>query len=351
MTTTIARPRRRGSADSAEPANGAGSLSLLWVIFAVNAALFAIAVALLALTPASVHEHIRLDELVTLIVGASVLLAVDLMLLRRSLRPLRDLAAVMAAVDPMQPGRRAARPSPARRSFLAGARKEVVVLSDAFNDMLDRLETERRESARRELLAQEGERLRVARELHDEVGQSLTFVALRAEHAIERPPTQPQALDEISQAARVMLQDVQRIARELRPEALDDLGLPQALLALCSRTAAWSGTHVERDVQEEVPPLPADVELVIYRVGQEALTNAVRHSRAATVTMSLRCDGRRVTLSVRDDGTGMPVGSQEGNGIAGMRERAVLVGAGLEVLSVADEGVEVRLTIDRVRGE
>ena len=223
-----------------------GSVSLLWLIFAVNAALFGLAVALLALTPASVHSRTRPSEVVMLVVGLVVLLAIDFLVLRRTLAPLRQLVGVMAAVDPMHPGRRA--------DSDGGASSEISVLSSAFNDMLDRVETERRDSARRALSAQEGERLRVARELHDEVGQSLTAIALRAEYAVNHPSTRAEALDEINRIAHGSLDGIARLARELRPDTLDDLGLVNALIALCSRVSRWGGPRIQRDLKRDTFP-------------------------------------------------------------------------------------------------
>src|SRR5262249_32737900 len=155
---------------------------------------------------------------------------------------------------------------------------------EALNAMLDRMEDERRESVRRALAAQEGERSRIARELHDEVGQTLTAVALRAERAASEASHQDQALTEIAETVLRSLEDVHRIGRELRPEALDDLGLVNALLALCSRVARQSGLRVKRDVDWSLPPLSPEAELVIYRVAQEALTNALRHSQGTEAT-------------------------------------------------------------------
>ena len=109
------------------------------------------------------------------------------------------------------------------------------MLGHAFNEMLDRLEAERRESARRALAAQESERIRVARELHDELGQTLTAAALRAESAADGHGSQTDALHQIAQALQRSVNEVRRIARELRPEALDDLGLVNALIALSAR--------------------------------------------------------------------------------------------------------------------
>ena len=108
--------------------------------------------------------------------------------------------------------------------------------------MLDRLERARREAARTALAAQEAERLRVARELHDEIGQTLTAVMLQAERAADEDPAQAAAaLGRVAEAVHESLDELRRIARELRPEALDDLGLVNALIALCSRVDAQGG--------------------------------------------------------------------------------------------------------------
>src|SRR5262249_33123785 len=156
-------------------------------------------------TPVTVKRVATRDELLVLSTGLVVLLAFDALLLRRAFGPLRRLAAVMEGIDPGEPGRRA---EPSKR-----ARREVVALAEALNAMLDRMEDERRESAKRALAAQEGERSRIARELHDEVGQTLTAVALRAERAAGEAPNRDQALTEIAETVLHSLEDVHRIGR------------------------------------------------------------------------------------------------------------------------------------------
>lgn len=340
MATTEAQelPARRAREGRWPPAweQRASSISLLWRVFMVNAVIWLVAVALLAWTPVTVHRVATPRELVVLAVGLALVLVVDLLLLRRVLGPVRRLATVMGAVKPEQPGRRAEPP--------ASGGPEVAALAEALNSMLDRLEDERRESGRRALAAQESERARIARELHDEVGQSLTAVALRAERAADQPDAQTRALVEIAETVLRSLQDVQRIGRELRPEALDDLGLINALIAMCSRVARQSGIRLERNLDAQLPPLTDEVELVIYRVAQEALTNAVRHSGGTEVSISLRPSDDRVTLTVTDDGRGLPASRREG-GLVGMRERAMLIGAEFRVSSRPGRGTEVRLDI------
>jgi two-component system, NarL family, sensor histidine kinase UhpB len=319
------------------------AVSTLWRVFTVNALVFGTAVFILIVSPATIHYHIRFTELMVLVLGLVATLAIDLVLLSLVLSPLRKLAALMGDIDPMRPGQRAPAGS--------WASSETIALSNALNTMLDRLETERRESARRALAAQEAERLRVARELHDEVGQTLTAVALQAERVAGDFPSQALSLHEIVDTIHHSLDDVRRIVRELRPEALDDLGLTDALISLCLRMEQQGAITVRRELESGLPALSSEVELVIYRVAQEALTNALRHSQATEVRVALRrADPVRlddsVTLGVTDDGRGLPeaLESQTG-GLAGMRERSILIGADIEIGPSADGGVEVCLTV------
>jgi two-component system, NarL family, sensor histidine kinase UhpB len=315
------------------------SLSLLWRIFAINAAVFVTAAAVLALSPATIHASIRLSEAIVLGAGLVIMLIADLLLLRRTLAPLRRLAALMSTVDPMHPGRRSV------SDERAGS--EVAVLARSLDGMLDRLETERRESSRRALAAQEAERLRIARELHDEIGQTLTAVALRAERASDDhdPKASQATLAEMAQMIQGSLEDVRRISRELRPEALTELGLVNALIALCRRVAQQAELPIDHDLEPHLRGLTDEVELVIYRVAQEALTNVLRHSRASAVTVRLARDGGRIVLSVADNGRGLADAGLDGAGLAGMRERAMLIGADLKVDSRSPQGTCVRLEI------
>jgi two-component system sensor histidine kinase UhpB len=215
--------------------------------------------------------------------------------------------------------------------------------------MLDRLETERRESARVALAAQERERLRVARELHDEIGQSLTAATLSAERAAAGDSA---GLQSVADQIKASLDDVRRIARQLRPEALDDLGLHNALITLCSRMAAQGNLRIERRLEAGLPALAPDVELVVYRVAQESLTNVVRHASATRAMVSLEIEGPWMVLRVRDDGRGLPDRLPGGTaGMAGMRERALLVGGRLAITSTPGEGTEVELQVPLGREE
>jgi two-component system, NarL family, sensor histidine kinase UhpB len=314
-------------------------MSLLWWVFLANGAVLLLALLLLTFAPIEVHAPIEIDQFALLLAGFVVLVCLDLVLLRRVLAPLFRLTEVMSSVDPDRPGRRLSGVDPRSAEGKAMAR--------AFNAMLDRLESARHQAARTALAAQEAERLRVARELHDEIGQTLTAVTIQAERAADSDPALlPDALRRVAGSVRGSLDEVRRIARELRPEALDDLGLVNALIALSTRVDAQTGPRIDRELHGTLPPLSAEVELVLYRIAQESLTNALRHSDAQSVTVWLEADADSVTLRVADDGKGMPEQLPAGTaGIAGMRERALLVGGRLTIDSRPGQGTEVRLTI------
>src|SRR5919109_1964083 len=240
-------------------------MPLLWRVFATNAVVLAAATLLLVLSPATISFPIALAELIVLVVGLGAMLVLDLMLLRRAFGPLRRLTTMMRRVDPLRPGGRAPVPT---------SDPDVAELTGAFNEMLDRLEFERRDSARRALSAQESERRRIARELHDEVGQVLTAVLLQLDRLQRDPGDRHRGdLEDTREAVRGSLQEVRAIASRLRPEALDDLGLNSALAALTNDVARQTGLSVERSLTPIAAALSPEEELVVYRVAQEALTN------------------------------------------------------------------------------
>lgn len=302
-------------------------LPLLWRVFAINAVLLVIATLLLALTPVTIHARIAIVEGLDLAVALGVMLAANLLLLRHTLQPIGRLVERMRKIDLLRPGQRI----PEQGGV------EVAELTRAFNEMLERLETERRESGKRALHAQEAERRRIASGLHDEVGQVLTGVLLQLED------------DETRAAVRQALEEVRRIARELRPEMLEQLGLVSALTELSRKFADSSGIRVERRFATGLPPLSDDSELAVYRVAQESLTNIARHADASRVEIALQPGPDSVVLRVVDDGRGIPTPDPFAlnghGGLRGMRERALLVGGALAVKRGSEGGVEVRLEV------
>jgi two-component system, NarL family, sensor histidine kinase UhpB len=314
-------------------------LPLLWRIFAINAMLLTIATLLLAVTPVTVHAPIALLEAIDLAVALVVMLAANLLLLRHTLAPIDHLVDKMRTVDLLNPGHR----------FAERGGVEVAQLVRTFNEMLDRLEDERRESGQRALRAQEGERLRIARGLHDEVGQVLTGVLLQLDSlAGSEDPARNSDIRETKESVRQALEEVRRIARELRPEMLEDLGLVSALTELSRKFAEQSGIRVDRDFADDLPPLSDEAEIAVYRVAQESLTNVARHASASRVEIELRTGVDSVVLRVADDGRGLPETYARNNGhtgLRGMRERALLVGGALAIKRSNAGGVEVRLEV------
>jgi two-component system, NarL family, sensor histidine kinase UhpB len=263
------------------------------------------------------------------------MLGANAALLRLSLSPLRQLTGLMRRVDLLQPGSR----------LPASGSREVAEVIDVFNATLGRLEDERRSSMSRVLNAQEAERRRIAQELHDQIGQNLTAVLLDAERLGEQLDGEAeQILDDMAALAREILDELRRISYELRPAVLDDLGLASAIEALCSGTGRRAGIDVSHSVDVLVPVLDPDLELTIFRITQEAITNAVRHSGCTSVTVRLAADTGTVTLMVADDGCG-PEGAQPGGGIRGMRERAHAIGGRLDITGSPAGGTRVSLRV------
>jgi two-component system, NarL family, sensor histidine kinase UhpB len=317
-------------------------LSLLWRVFAINGALLVVATLLLALTPVTIHAPIALVEIVVLLIGLAAMLTANLLLLRPVFAPLGRLVRRMRTVDLLRPGQRLAE----------SGGGEVAELVRAFNEMLERLESERRASGGHALAAQEAERLRIARGLHDEVGQALTAVLLQLDSLSEPgSPAYAADVDEAKRTVRRALEEVRRIAQELRPAMLEHLGLVSSLTELARRFADVSGLEVRRRFDTDLPPLSPDAELAIYRVAQESLTNVARHAGASRVELQLGRGPSSVVLRVSDDGGGFENGVvPDGNGgLRGMRERALLVGGALAVKRRPDRGVEVRLEVPAAR--
>ena len=308
---------------------------LFWRLFLLNGLVLVAGAALLVLTPATVSTGLVVAEVGVLLTGLALMLLCTAMLMRATLRPLDRLTVFMRRVDLMRPGDR----------LPVHGNGYVAQIVRTFNGMLDRLEAERAASSAHALAAQEGERARIARELHDEIGQSLTVVLLGLKRSVDRSP--PELRDELAllqETTRAALDEVRQVARRLRPGVLEDLGLLSALNALAADFTDASGTPVDRALGPGLPPLTPEAELVLYRIAQESLTNVARHAGADRVALTLARDGEAVELAVVDDGRGLR-GAPDGTGIRGMRERALLVGARLRVGPDPGGGTAVRVTV------
>jgi two-component system, NarL family, sensor histidine kinase UhpB len=279
------------------------------------------------------------------VIGLSlVILALALALVRerRRLTPLEDLVEAMEKVDLSSP-----RPLLPASIDGVGETEEVARIELAFLRMMRRLEAERRRAGSAALHAQEEERARVARDLHDEVNQSLTGLLLRLEAAREAaPPELEGEIAETKALANQAMNELLSLARQLRPTALDDLGLAAAIGGQVEQLGRGE-IEARLEVEGDFSDLGDDQQLVAYRVAQEALNNAARHSGAGRIVVRLRRDsGDGVILEVSDDGRGFAFDEQQrGLGIGGMRERALLVGAELTIESRPDAGTTVRLEV------
>jgi two-component system sensor histidine kinase UhpB len=270
-------------------------------------------------------------------------LTFGLLTMRRRRAPLERLIEEMEKVDLSRPG-------PLLPSSIdgVGETEEVERIELAFLRMMRRLEAERRRAGSAALRAQEEERTRVARDLHDEVNQSLTGLLLRLEAAREAAPPELEAeLAETKALANQAMRELLSLARQLRPTALDDLGLKAATAGQVEQLARG---EIEADFTAEgdFSGLDDDAQLVVYRVAQEALSNAARHSGAEHVAVDLRrsAEDGGVELEVSDDGRGFAFDESEGGlGIGGMRERALLIGGELTIESRPGHGTTVKLTV------
>jgi two-component system sensor histidine kinase UhpB len=311
-------------------------MPLFWRVFLANAAILLAGILVLAFTPFKVSEHETLRDIIDLLGGLTLMIVVNWLILRPLFRPLEHLADRMEEADVLRGGQRV----PTESSGEVGA------LEHAFNRMMERLETERREAGARALSTQEEERQRIARGLHDEVGQTMTGVLLLLKRlAKDATLEQHAALSEAQVAVKASLEDVRRTAQELRPEILDHLGLPSALTNLARTFSDRTGIPVRRQLATQLPMLDPSVELVLYRVAQEGLTNAARHSGASEVTLTLDHDADSIVLRVLDNGRGFDGTRSEGDGLRGIRERALIVGGAVAIKPATTGGVEIRLQV------
>lgn len=316
--------------------------SLLWRLLATNAAVTGTAILLLTISPARLPAPGSLDRVLVLVAALIVMLVANLYLLRRALSSLRKLTDLMRRVDPMVPG---------ERIPVYGDDTELMELTQAFNEMLERLETERRDSTRRAVAAQEAERRRIAQELHDEIGQGLTAALLQLETTVKAaPPDLTPKLSGAMESVRGSLEEARAVASRLRPEALDDLGLVRALRSLGKRLAEQTDIQIAFELHGGPPELAEEDEIVVYRVAQEALTNVLRHAKATRAEVCLESLDGIVQLTVSDDGIGL-AGMTQGGGMLGMRERALLIGAALAVEPRGQGGVAVRLSVPVKKGQ
>ncbi len=285
------------------------------------------------------------------VTGVALTITLNTLLLRAAMRPLRDLRGTVAALDRGELNARV----PA--SPLADA--DLASVAGTLNEMLDhvqRYQDRVQDLSAGVLRAQEDERARIARELHDQIGQALTFLLVRLK-IIEAAP-QAVAVQSDLQDLRAAVSDaidqVRRLALDLRPPALEQLGLLPALRALARDYAERTRIAVQTDLPEEAPDLPVDRAMAVYRVVQESLTNIAKHAEAQSVSITLRHTGGLIDLSIADDGCGFDLRATRlserrkegpGLGLFGMEERVRLLGGTLAITSQPGSGTIIHAAI------
>ena len=218
-------------------------------------------------------------------------------------------------------------------------------------DQIAELETYRsgaRALAARILSAQEGERVRISRELHDDTGQALTLLLVRLQ-IIEGLTAEPEVQRELAELRELVgsaLDGVRRLAMDLGPSVLEDLGLCSALEWLADRVKGEAGLRIDLHLACACEEVPHEVAVAVFRVAQEALTNIVRHAGATRAELAVSSDTRQFTLTVTDDGMGFDVAAARSDpvgsiGIFGMEERLALVGGALDIESTERKGTRV----------
>jgi two-component system, NarL family, sensor histidine kinase UhpB len=275
-------------------------------------------------------------------------LCVNTWMLQRRFAPLERLIRRIEGIDPAEP---AGHQLPGHDPV-----EEIDKLSRSFNRLLERIEEERRKAGTLAMRAQEEERRRLARDLHDEVNQALTAILLRLEAlAQDSPDTRVDELNELKRLVNQAMEELLNLARQLRPSALDDHGLMPAVETQLKRFSARTGVEITLNADGEPDLLPEDVQTAVYRILQEALANIGRHAGATAVGVDVEVENDRMELRIRDDGAGFdPVtvsrtgseGPGAGLGLSGMSERARLAGGELDVRSSPGVGTTVTLRID-----
>ena len=294
--------------------------------------------------------------LVALLLSMIVGVGVGYVTTRNITRPLDQLTSVMRAISGGNTSQRVA----------IRTHDEFRLVGDTFNQMADQIEEGERlrtESLRFFAIAtqraQEEERARIARELHDDLCQRLTGTKYRVEvlhdQVLSTHRRMAKDLDDVMQELDRSITEVRRMSFNLRPSVLDDFGLVPALRLLCSEFQKAHGTTTSLEVAEDISDgVGTDTEIALYRIAQEALTNVAKHAGAMHVSVRLTCEGAFLHLHVEDDGKGFVYeeavskrGAGHGLGLISMRERAELLGGTCAVTSTGGKGTIVAITIPR----
>ena len=274
--------------------------------------------------------------------------AVSLVLLRFITHPLRDLCTSTSRLRDGDFGARAPVYAQDEIGHLAAVFNETAAALQRYRETIAAQERSLRNLLKKIVNTHEEERSRVARDLHDEIGQALSRLLLVVRLNHENCKALPSACRNLEEEIQNIIRDTRRLAYALRPPLLQDYGLPVALERLVQDTAQRSGIsfkyHCLLPLQET--RLPTEWEITLYRIAQEALTNVIRHSHASSATLLLLHDDSTLRLIVEDDGRGFDTAALHSPetyplGLMGMRERAELLGGSLHIESTPGHGTTV----------
>jgi two-component system sensor histidine kinase UhpB len=323
--------------------------SLIGQVVAANVVLVAITLFAASLA-AGLNLTVSDQRWSFLILALSIVLTlcVNLWMLQRRFAPLERLIKRIEGIDPAEPS---SHHLPDHDPV-----EEIDKLSRSFNGLLKRIEEERRRSGTLAMRAQEEERRRLARDLHDEVNQALTAILLRLEAlAQDSPGVNMAEVTELKRLVNQAMEELLNLARQLRPTALDDHGLMPAIETQLKRFSARTGVEVSLNRDGDPDTLPEDVQTAVYRILQEGLANVGRHAGATAVGVDVEVGEDLLEMRIRDDGAGFDPsalarrsdadGPGAGLGLSGMAERARLAGGELDVRSAPGGGTTVTLRI------
>lgn len=286
--------------------------------------------------------------------GILLSIIVNYIVVQAALRPLTDLR---EQIENIRLGQRGSKLLQIRNPDA-----NIHVLTEGIGELLNELQAQNarlRMLTKRSIYAQEEERLRVARWLHDDTGQALSTLILRLERLEQTlPAEQREQLSSATELASHTLHELRGLIAGLRPSILDDLGLGPAIRWYARQQLESAGILVEIDIPHESITIAPDVSIAFFRIAQEAITNVVRHARAQRVTICLQEQNGKLCLRIQDDGVGFLPSAGEFEhaarrrwGLLGIRERAAMIGAEIRVESETDEGTRIEVSVALDAGE
>ena len=343
-------PRKPSSSANTRSRKKLPALTVLFKVLIANSAVILVGATLGTYLATRIHQPNGSAILIIFIASGWIIsVLINFILLKYTFHPLTQLRETMKRVQSGNTDLRAP---------LTGQDPEVDQLADAFNTMLETLDESARTRATQILAAQEQERKRIARELHDETSQVLTslLISLKILEETISNETARQQMEETRSLVHQTLRAIRNLSIDLRPSALDDLGLVPALRWYLKEYQQKCKVEVEFSASSFKERLPPEIETTIYRIVQEALTNTAKYAQATKVRVCVAESEEGVRATVTDDGKGFDAQTllklpwqERGLGLAGMHERAALLDGALLIDTEPGRGTSIAVTIPLTR--